>query len=54
MGKGIELAFHCCVMPGEDIRQRLDCRIVRIAPCHFGKLVAEIDPELVLPLLGHD
>jgi hypothetical protein len=31
-------------MPDEDIRQRLDCRIVGIAACRFRKIVNEIDP----------
>src|SRR5262245_57458001 len=40
-------------MPGEDVRQRLDCGIVGVAARRFRNLVTQINPYLVLPLRAH-
>src|SRR5262249_45412642 len=53
VGEGIELTFHRGVMPGEDVRQRPDCGIVRVAARRFRNLVTQINPYLVLPLRAH-
>src|SRR5262245_20002257 len=51
--EGIELTFHRRAMLGEDVRQRLDRGIVGVATRHFRKLVAQVDPYLVVPLRAH-